>query len=305
MALALAAELAEAIGTCGSTAGRGGGPDHGRRLGARWRVWSRDRGRDRQRSVGRLVALLLVGSSHLGDPQPRPAIWSGPTCRCRGFGTRPVGGSPSTSVNVRLDLFVEDRRHLAPEGLLKGLVSRRSCEGARVTAPCNGTHRPSASAARADPRSRRSDRHRRGSPDSGRGCVAASRCRAVAPPRVGEVTELAHASSVAPGQRPPNHLSMCPSDRKRFIVLHVKTMSSHHRGRHEAVEEQRPVIGPFVGDAQKDRLAAIRTRRLDHAVDMQARHRYRPHPRRSWRTTTCRLPPLESPLKQPRTGWPS
>ena len=34
---------------------------------------------------------------------------------------------------------------------------------------------------------------------------------------------------VAPGARPPSQLSMCSSDRKRFIVLQVKTMSSHHR----------------------------------------------------------------------------
>ena len=32
---------------------------------------------------------------------------------------------------------------------------------------------------------------------------------------------------VAPGARPPSHRSMCSSDRKRFMVLQVKTMSSH------------------------------------------------------------------------------
>ena len=32
---------------------------------------------------------------------------------------------------------------------------------------------------------------------------------------------------VAPGFRPPSHRAMCASDRKRFIVLQVNTMSSH------------------------------------------------------------------------------
>lgn len=37
------------------------------------------------------------------------------------------------------------------------------------------------------------------------------------------VTEI-----VAPGMRRPSQRSMCSSDRKRFMVLQVKTMSSHH-----------------------------------------------------------------------------
>jgi hypothetical protein len=32
---------------------------------------------------------------------------------------------------------------------------------------------------------------------------------------------------VTPGARPPSHRVMCASDRKRFIVLQVNTMSSH------------------------------------------------------------------------------
>jgi hypothetical protein len=34
---------------------------------------------------------------------------------------------------------------------------------------------------------------------------------------------------VAPGSRAPSQRAMCSSDRKRFIVLQVKTMSSHQR----------------------------------------------------------------------------
>ena len=47
---------------------------------------------------------------------------------------------------------------------------------------------------------------------------------------VAKLSELAHAwwdDRVAPGVRPPSQRSMCSSDRKRFIVLQVKTMSSH------------------------------------------------------------------------------
>jgi hypothetical protein len=48
----------------------------------------------------------------------------------------------------------------------------------------------------------------------------------VAPPGVRELTQLS-TLMVAPGLRLPSHRSMCSSDRKRFIVLDVKMMSSH------------------------------------------------------------------------------
>ena len=61
----------------------------------------------------------------------------------------------------------------------------------------------------------------------------------VAPPGWASSAELRRPASSRRAS-PPSQRAMCSSDRKRFMVLQVKTMSSHHlRGRDEAVEEER------------------------------------------------------------------
>ena len=78
------------------------------------------------------------------------------------------------------------------------------------------------------------------------------------------------AEIVAPGSRPPSQRAMCSSDRKRFIPLQVKTMSSHQCAagtRH--VEEERLVVHALVADLDRERLAAVGAGRLDPAVGVQ------------------------------------
>ena len=74
----------------------------------------------------------------------------------------------------------------------------------------------------------------------------------------------------SPGCRPASQRSMCSSDRKRFIVLQVKTMSSHHRA--AGTRQWKTSVsssGRLVADLDRDRLAAVRARRLDPPVDAE------------------------------------
>ncbi len=63
---------------------------------------------------------------------------------------------------------------------------------------------------------------------------------------------------------------MCSYDRKRFIVLQVKTMSSHQRlaGTREW-NKRALVIDALFTHFDRDRLAAIRARRLDSTIGLQ------------------------------------
>jgi hypothetical protein len=74
---------------------------------------------------------------------------------------------------------------------------------------------------------------------------------------------------VAPGSRAPSQCSIRSSDRKRFSVRHVKTMSSHQRAAGTAVEEQALVVGSPAAHRDRNRLATVGAGGLDFAVDVK------------------------------------
>ena len=99
---------------------------------------------------------------------------------------------------------------------------------------------------------------------------------------------------------------MCSSDRKRFIVLQVKTMSSHHRAAGTRQwKSRRLVVRLSVAHLDSDRLTAVGARRLDPTVSVQAPRRCRMRPTRSSRTTSARQRTPDTRSEPPRTGWPS
>ena len=96
---------------------------------------------------------------------------------------------------------------------------------------------------------------------------------------------------VAPGSRPASQRATCSSDRKRFIALQVKTMSSHQRAAGTRQwKTQALVAGTTVVDVDLD--AARRSRGSSSRSDRRcgARRRCRTRPRRSSRTTGARPP---------------
>ena len=99
---------------------------------------------------------------------------------------------------------------------------RRRC--ARCPA---STRRPARS--REGARNPRRAQASRGSPGCRPGCAAASPGRGDRPTRRAPVRSACPPGIVAPGSRPASQRFMCSPDRKRFIVLQVKTMSSHQR----------------------------------------------------------------------------
>jgi hypothetical protein len=133
-----------------------------------------------------------------------------------------------------------------------------------------------------------------GEPDDGEDRLVVP--TAVRPPlRVESVSHQGWASSlswltgiVAPGRRPSSQRSRCSSDRKRFIVCQVNTMSSHH-----------PAAGRDNGTTGSRRRAVRRephtqwAPRSRHRMSRGGRRgarrrRCRRRPRRSWRTTIVR-----------------
>ena len=112
--------------------------------------------------------------------------------------------------------------------------------------------------------------------------------------------------SVAPGARPASQrvdVLFRPEEVHR--ASGEDDVVPPRRGRHEAVEQQRCVVGPLVADRARDRRHRSPAHDgLDPCRRRGARRRCRTRPRRSWRTTTCRPHSLDTRSVRRRTGWP-